>query len=49
MFYRDERLALFIDGAILDAAAKAIGFDIGDKLLRQEFEAAIGQCGVETP
>jgi len=37
MFYRDERLALFIDGANLYAAARALGFDIDYKLLRQEF------------
>ena len=37
MFYRDERLALFIDGSNLCAAAKALGFDIDYKLLRQEF------------
>ncbi len=37
MFYRDERLALFIDGANLYAAAKALAFDIDYKLLRQEF------------
>ena len=37
MFYRDERLALFIDGANLYAAAKALQFDIDYKLLRQEF------------
>tara|TARA_B110000208_G_scaffold66517_1_gene86291 strand:- start:41 stop:607 length:567 start_codon:yes stop_codon:yes gene_type:complete len=37
MFYRDERLALFIDGANLYASAKALGFDIDYKLLRQEF------------
>ena len=37
MFYRDERLALFIGGANLYAAAKARGFDIDYKLLRQEF------------
>ena len=37
MFYRDERLALFIDGSNLFAAAKALGFDIDYKLLRQEF------------
>ena len=28
MFYKDERLALFIDGSNLYAAAKALGFDI---------------------
>ena len=37
MFYRDERIALFIDGANLYAAAKALSFDIDYKLLRQEF------------
>jgi uncharacterized LabA/DUF88 family protein len=37
MFYKDERLALFIDGANLFAASKALGFDIDYKLLRQEF------------
>ncbi len=37
MFYRDERLALFIDGANLYSAAKALGFDIDYKLLKQEF------------
>ena len=38
MFYKDERLALFIDGSNLYAASKALGFDIDYKLLRQEFE-----------
>ena len=37
MFYKDERVALFIDGSNLYAAAKALGFDIDYKLLRQEF------------
>ena len=37
MFYRDERLALFIDGSNLYATSKALGFDIDYKLLRQEF------------
>lgn len=37
MFYKDERLALFIDGSNLYAAAKGLGFDIDYKLLRQEF------------
>ena len=37
MFYRDERLALFIDGANLYVATKALGFDIDYKLLRSEF------------
>jgi hypothetical protein len=35
MFYRDERLALFIDGANLYAAARALGFDIEDKTYRK--------------
>ncbi len=38
MFYKDDRLALFIDGSNLHAAAKALGFDIDFKLLRAEFE-----------
>ncbi len=37
MFYRDEKLALFIDGSNLYAAAKSLAFDIDYKLLRQEF------------
>jgi len=37
MFYKDERLALFIDGSNLYATAKALDFDIDYKLLRQEF------------
>lgn len=37
MFYKHERLALFIDGSNLYSAAKALGFDIDYKLLRQEF------------
>ncbi|MDO5657750.1 MAG: NYN domain-containing protein [Paracoccus sp. (in: a-proteobacteria)] len=38
MFYKDDRLALFIDGSNLYAASKSLGFDIDYKLLRQEFE-----------
>lgn len=37
MFYRDERLALFIDGANLYATGKSLGFDIDYKKLREEF------------
>jgi uncharacterized LabA/DUF88 family protein len=37
VFYKDESLALFIDGTNLYAAAKANGFEIDYKLLRQEF------------
>tara|TARA_R110002051_G_scaffold20631_3_gene55988 strand:+ start:22403 stop:22966 length:564 start_codon:yes stop_codon:yes gene_type:complete len=37
MFYRNERLALFIDGSNLYSAAKSLGFDIDYKLLRAEF------------
>jgi len=37
MFYRDEKLALFIDGSNLYAAAKALAFDIDYRLLRKEF------------
>ncbi|MDO5370554.1 NYN domain-containing protein [Paracoccus sp. (in: a-proteobacteria)] len=38
MFYKDDRLALFVDGSNLHAAAKSLGFDLDYKLLRQEFE-----------
>ncbi len=34
-----ERIALFIDGANLDAAAKALGLEIDFKLLLQEFQS----------
>ena len=37
MFYRDERLALFIDGANLHATTKALNLEIDFKLLRDEF------------
>ena len=37
MFYRDERLALFIDGSNLYATSKALNFDIDYKKLRSEF------------
>ena len=37
MFYKDDRMALFIDGANLYAASRALGFDVDYKLLRQEF------------
>ena len=37
MFYRDECLALLIDGSNLYAAAKALSFDIDYKRLRTEF------------
>lgn len=38
MFYKDDRLALFIDGANLHSAARALNFEVDFKLLRQEFE-----------
>lgn len=38
MFYKDDRIALFIDGANLHSAAKALGFEVDFKLVRQEFE-----------
>jgi uncharacterized LabA/DUF88 family protein len=38
-FYPQERLALFIDGANLYAAARALGFDIDYKRLLQEFQS----------
>ena len=37
MFYRHERLALFIDGSNLYSAARALGFDIDYKKLKDEF------------
>jgi uncharacterized LabA/DUF88 family protein len=38
-FYPQERVALFIDGANLYAAARALGFDIDYKRLLQEFQS----------
>ena len=38
-FYPQERIALFIDGSNLYAAARALGFDIDYKRLLQEFAA----------
>ncbi len=37
MFYKDETLALFVDGANLHATARALEFDIDYKVLRTEF------------
>ena len=37
MFYKDDRMAMFIDGANLYATAKMLGFEIDYRLLRQEF------------
>ncbi|WP_394207253.1 LabA-like NYN domain-containing protein [Paracoccus litorisediminis] len=37
MFYKDDRLALFIDGANLYAAAKGLGMEIDYKKLHAEF------------
>jgi uncharacterized LabA/DUF88 family protein len=37
MFYSDERLALFIDGANLYAATKLLEFEIDFKLFHEEF------------
>lgn len=39
LFYAEERLAMFIDGANLYAAARALGFDIDYKRLREGFAA----------
>ncbi len=36
-FYPDERIALFIDGANLYAAARTLGYDIDYKRLREHF------------
>jgi uncharacterized LabA/DUF88 family protein len=37
LFYPNERIALFVDGANLYAAARTLGFDIDYKRLREEF------------
>lgn len=37
MFYQNERLALFVDGANLHGASKSLGFDIDYKRLLNEF------------
>ena len=37
LFYKDERLAIFIDGSNLYATARALGFEMDFRLLRQEF------------
>lgn len=38
-FYKDERLALFIDGANLYSAARAVGLEIDFRKLFKEFQA----------
>ena len=38
-FYKDEKIALFIDGSNLYAAARALGFDIDYKQLLKVFQA----------
>ncbi|MFD1333388.1 NYN domain-containing protein [Methylopila musalis] len=38
MFYSDERLGLFIDGANLYATARGVGFDIDFRRLLREFQ-----------
>jgi len=37
MFYKGERIAVFIDGANFFSAAKALNFEIDYRLLREEF------------
>jgi len=37
MFYRDDRIALFIDGSNLYSAARSLGFDIDYRKLLSEF------------
>jgi uncharacterized LabA/DUF88 family protein len=49
MFYRDERLALFIDGANLYAAARSLGFDIDYKLLRAFYYTALLETDEYSP
>ena len=44
MFYRDERLALFIDGSNLYAAAKSLGFDIDYTSCSDKNSCAVANC-----
>ncbi len=37
MFYKEDRLALFIDGVNLYSASRALGFEVDYRLLRSEF------------
>jgi len=37
MFYKDDNLAVFIDGSNLYSASRALGFEIDYKLMRNEF------------
>lgn len=37
MFYKDERLAVLIDGANVYAASRLLGFEVDFRLLREEF------------
>ncbi|MEP3667492.1 MAG: NYN domain-containing protein [Roseibium sp.] len=37
MFYKDEKLGLFIDGLNIHSSARALGMDMDFKLLRKEF------------
>ncbi len=37
MFYKDDRIAVFIDGKSLFACSKSLGFDVDFKSLRKEF------------
>ncbi len=39
LFYKEERIAMFIDGSNLYAAARSLGFDIDYKRLRDSFAA----------
>ena len=40
MFYKDERIAVFIDGKSLFACSKALGFDIDFKLFARNSRSA---------
>ena len=50
MFYRDERLAVFIDGKSLYETTRALGYEVDYKLLRQEFarRGQLSQCNYYT-
>jgi uncharacterized LabA/DUF88 family protein len=45
---RQEKIALFIDGANLYATAKSLGFDIDYKRLLREFNRAATFCARST-
>ncbi len=41
IFYKEERMAMFIDGANLYAASRGLGFDIDYKTIAEEGKGII--------